>query len=49
MAAKKTTLSKNYYRALKSDLRTIFSKTILASRKNLNPKISDLIKDIFTK
>jgi TRAP transporter TAXI family solute receptor len=42
----KTNFPKNYYESLKSDLKTISSKTILASRKNLDPKISYLVKDI---
>ncbi len=46
---KKAGLPKNYYKALKTDLVTVSSKTILASRKNLDPKISDLVKVILTK
>lgn len=40
-----TELPKSYYKALKNDLRTISSQTILASRKNLNPRIVELVKD----
>lgn len=43
---KKAALLKNSYNGLKSDLNTVSSKTILASRKNLNPKIVDLIRNI---
>lgn len=43
---KQTTLSKSYYNNLENDLKTISSETILASRDGLNPKVSELIKNV---
>jgi len=45
---KKTDLPKSYYSTLENDVRTISSKTILASKKNFDPEILDLVKDILT-
>jgi uncharacterized protein len=42
----KAQLAKNSYKNLQTDLATVSSPTFLASRKNLNPKIIELIKDI---
>jgi TRAP transporter TAXI family solute receptor len=43
---KKSSLSKNFYSILKSDLNTISTTTILASKKHLDQRIIDLVKDI---
>lgn len=42
----KNTLPKTSYTSLKSDLPTVSSKTILASRKNLDSKIVSLVKKV---